>query len=237
MESKPKSIEFAEFKEELLPSGRKLLHLVFKEKFGSFRYVWIPPWKGETGVEKVFFKALEIEEWNDYEGAWSKELKKAAGEIPSLEDIKLPVKIRVGGVTYCSEVWCDELGEEEFYSVSVQVLSDEVGAWKYADNKKKFICIGDIKISWDSIKNILIKQDNIRDVSEGIETVSEWFDVGDDRCEKGEDIGVSFSVLLEAGLEKAKYQVIGREIAFNIRSFIRKCLSDYHALKKGFEEP
>lgn len=240
MESKPKSIELAEFREELLPSGRKLLHCIFKEKFGTFRYIWTPPWKGEYGVERLFFKALEIEEWNDYEGVWSKELRQAAQEIPSLEEIKLPVKIQVGGMV--------ELAEDEdlpgIYSVAVDILRDEKPVWKEEKGKGLLICIGEVKISWDSLRSFLFqvaKGGKIWNVPESVETVSEWY--GDEwNGERtrvygdSEDVGIRFYVWLEAGLEKNEYQVIAKEIASDIRSFIRKRLSDYRALKRGFEE-
>ena len=68
MEPKPRSIQLIGFEEELLPSNRKLLHCLFKDKFGTSRYVWTPPWKAESGVERLFLKALEIEEWNELYG-------------------------------------------------------------------------------------------------------------------------------------------------------------------------
>lgn len=240
MESKPKSVELAEFREELLPSGRKLLHCIFKEKFGSFRYVWTPPWRGAFGVESLFFKALEIEEWNDYEGVWSKELRQAAEEIPLLEEIKLPVKIRVGEIIELRETLA-EGQEEDYYKVAIEVLNDEVKAWKHVEGKKSFICIGKVKISWDSLQSFLFKGGKIEGVSKGVETVTEW--QGDKWDEEKtivhgdwKDIGVRFYVWLESGADKAEYQVTAKEIASGIRSFIRKRLSDYQALKRGFEE-
>ena len=81
----------------------------------------------------------------------------------------------------------------------------------------------------------------IRGVSKGVETVSEWR--GDEWDGKRtfvhgdwENIGVCFYVWLRVAAEKVEYQVIGKELAANIRSFIRRCLSDHQALKRGFEE-
>lgn len=233
MEPKPKSIRLAEFEEELLPSGRKLLHCIFGAKFGTSRYVWIPPWKGDFGVERLFFKALEIEEWNDYDGAWSTELRKAASEIPLLEDIKLPVKIQLGEIA--------DMAEDEdlprAYRVAIDVLSEELTACKEVKKGKMFLCVGEVKFSWDSLKNFLLKVNNIWSVSTNLEDTNEcilWDGEGD--CAQWETVGVRLYIWIEAGLEKSEYLVIAREIAFNIRSFIRKGLSDYRALKRGFEE-
>lgn len=229
MTSKPKSIQLVEFEEESLASGRKLLHCIFKEKFGTLRYVWTPPWKGKVGVERLFFKALEVEEWNDYEGVWSKELRQAAQEIPSLEEIKLPVKIQLGGM----EEWAEDEDLPQMYNVAIDILRDEKLVWKEGEGKEVFICIGEVKIDWDSFRSFLFqvaKGRNIWNVPERVETVSEWYGGQSD------DIGVRFYVWLEAGLEKNEYQVIAKEIAFHIRSFIRNRLSDYRTLKRGFEE-
>lgn len=233
MEPKLKSIMLAKFDEELLPSGRKLLHCVFKEKFGTFRYIWTPPWKGNFGVERLFFKALEVEEWNDYEGVWSKELRQAAAEIPALEEIKLPVKIQLGEIADIAE-------DEELpraYRVAIDVLSEEATAYKEVEGVKTFICVDKVKFSWDSLKSFIFKVNKIWSVSTNVEDATEciaWYENG--ACAQRETVGVRFYVWLEAGLEKNEYLVIAKEIAFNIRSFVRKGLSDYRALKRGFEE-
>ncbi len=233
MEPKPKSIMLAKFDEELLPSGRKLLHCVFKEKFGTFRYIWTPPWKGNFGVERLFFKALEIEEWNDYDGAWSTELRKAASEIPLLEEIKLPIKIQLVEIA--------DIAEDEdlprAYRVAIDVLSEEAKAYKVVEGGKQFLCVGEVKFSWDSLKSFLFKVNNIWSVSTNVEDATEcilWD--GNGACLQWETVGVRLYIWLEAGLKKNEYLSIAREIAFNIRSFIRKGLSDYRALKRGFEE-
>jgi hypothetical protein len=205
-EVKPKSIEFAEFKVEPLSSGRKLLHCIFRDKFGNLRYVWIPPWKGESGVERLFLKALEIEEWNDYDGVWSKELRKAAKEIPLLEDIKLPVKISAGALTELKEA----LGGQEgyYYKVSVDILSDEVRAWKQDEKgEKHFVCIGEVKILWESLQSSLFNVAGIKGVSRTLEEVGDYIE---HRPGHGdwEIIGVRFHVWLGSGEEKAKYEVI-----------------------------
>jgi hypothetical protein len=207
-----------------------LLHCIFKDKFGNSRYIWTPPWKGESGVESLFFKALEIEEWNDYDGAWSKELRKAAQEIPSLEEIKLPIKIKLGGMT---ELPADEKGPGT-YRATVQVLNDELNAWIDKESERSFLCIGEVKVSWESFKNFLLEQPRIRSVSKGMEKVGEFS--GSGGYGEWEDLGVRFYVWLELGADKSGYEVIGRELVSCIRSFIRKRLSDYRALKRGFDE-
>ncbi len=234
---KPITIDSIAFEEELLPSGRKLLHLIFKQKFGASHYKWTPPWKGDFGVEKLFFKALEIEEWNDYDGVWSKELRKSSKEIPSLDEIRLPVKIRLGELTGPMKNQLDE----DTYRLAVELLSDEKQAYIAESGGESFICIGEVKIPWESFSAFLLKIPVVRGASKGIETVTEW--VGDEWDGEGtvvhgdwEDKGVRFWIWLKIGIEKAEYQVIGKELAANIRSFIRKRLSDYQALKRGFEE-
>jgi len=236
-EVKPKSIQLSEFTVEPIPSGRKLLHCIFKDKFGNLRYVWTPPWKGESGVVRLLLKALEIEEWNDYDGAWTQELRKAAQEIPSLEEMRLPVKIRLGSMT---ELPADEEGPGT-YKVAVEVLSDDFVVWKLVKYGKEFICIGDLIISCDSLSNFLLGGAQIKGVSRSIEKVTVWR--GDERIEMRpvdsddwEDLGVRFYVWLESGADKSEYEVIGREFVSYIRSFIRKRLSDYKALKRGFDE-
>jgi hypothetical protein len=100
MEVKSKSVKLVNFEEELLPSGRKLLHCIFQNRYGSsFQYKWTAPWRdkeGEYGVERLFLKCLEIEERNDYDSAWSEELRKVSKEVPCLEEMVLPVKIEIG---------------------------------------------------------------------------------------------------------------------------------------------
>jgi len=231
MQSRPRSIELAEYQEELLPSGRKLLHCIFKDKFGTFTYKWTAPWKGEVGVEKLFFKALEIEEWNDYEGAWSKELRQASKEIPSLEEMELPVRIQVGQM---AEVIEDRLTGEA-YRAAIEVLSDQVRAWQDKEGEELFLCIGEVKISYRSLSSALLKQRNIKGISEGIEDFKDWVESGPGYGD-WERLGICFYVWLDAGLDKTAYQVMGRQLASDIRSFIRKRLSDHRALKRGFEE-
>ena len=69
--TKGKAIMLVEFQEEPVASGRKLLHCIFKGRYSDELYKWTPPWRQkprEQGVERLFFKALEVEEWNDPDG-------------------------------------------------------------------------------------------------------------------------------------------------------------------------
>ena len=225
---KPITIDSVAFKEELLPSGRKLLHLIFKQKFGTSHYKWTPPWKGDYGVERLFLKALEIEEYNDPEGAWSKELKQASQEVPSLDEIRLPLRIHLSEMT---EVETEERGKE--YRIAVELLRDETDETTVglnSEGEKDFIQIGNIKIAWDSLKSFLLKK-QISAISKNIKSVI----VGEDP-QYSEEVGVRFYIWLSIELSKVQYQTISREVASSIRSFIRKYLSDYKALKRGFEE-
>lgn len=238
METKPRAIELAEFKDELLPSGRKLLHCIFKDKFGTSRYVWIPPWRGGFGVERLFFKAFEIEEWNDPEGAWSKELKEASKEVAAIGEVKLPVKVRLGEMAEL--VKPGELGAQQtVYRLAIEVIGEEADVSMTKEGEESFICVGDVRISCESLKTFLsrIRQDSgVRGISQGVGEVKEdWIqDSGWDG--HWATMGARFWVWLETGLDRTRYQVIGRDVAAQVRSFVRKRLSDYRALKKSFDE-
>lgn len=233
MEPKPKSIKIVGFEEELLASNRKLLHCLFKDKFGAGRYVWIPPWKGESGVERLFFKALEIEEWNDYDGVWSEELRQISREIPSLEEIRLPVKIQVGKIT---EIFVDKLLDNE-YKVAIELLteSDETRVYKLQQYGRVSIGIGEVELSWDSLKEFLSARPEITMIQAGVEDIEDYRAVSATWSDWVK-VGVRFWVWITAGLEKAEYQRIGKKIAADIRSYVRKRLSDYKSLERGFEE-
>jgi len=236
---KPITIDSVGFEEELLPSGRKLLYLIFKQKFGASHYKWTPPWKGDYGVERLLFKALEIEEWNDYDGVWSKELRQSSKEVPLLDELRLPVKVVVGEMAGPMKI--REEDEEDAYRVAIEILTDEKRAWKDALDGKPLVCIGEVKIPWNYLSTFLLRIPAVRGVSKGVEVVEEW--IGDEWDGKRtyvhgdwENMGVRFWIWLKVGVEKSEYQVIGKELAAHIRSFLRKCLSDHQALKSGFED-
>ena len=231
--TKPVNIESINFEEESLPSGRKLVHIIFKQKFGTYRYKWTPPWKGEYGVEKIFLKALEIEEFNDPEGIWSKELKEAAKEVPSLDEIRLPLKITLGEIT--EEIY-KESGDKQYhnlYRIYVEILEDKdtgVGISLNEEVHKIFIKIGNVKIAWNSLKDSLQSIKEIKLVSTEPEEMGEY--IYSEWCPNG----IHFCVWIPMELNKSQFQNVGREISFNIRSIIRKYLSHYKALNRGFEE-
>ena len=230
---KPITVNLIAFEEKLLPSGRKLLHLIFKQKFGTSHYKWTPPWKGEHGVERLFLKAFEIEEYNDPEGIWSKELKEASEEVPSLGEIRLPLKIHLGEIT---EVKDKEIGVKQYkklYRVAVEILKNEeegVEVRRVDEVHKIFIQIDNLKIAWDSLKNFLLTKKEVELISTEPEEVGEWF------YSDWIPTGIHFNIWLPMGLSKVQYQSVGREMGSSIRSFIRKYLSDYKASKRGFEE-
>jgi hypothetical protein len=229
---KPTTLDSIAFEEESLPSGRKLLHLILKHKFGNSHYKWTPPWKGECGVEKLFFKALEIEEYNDPEGAWSKELKQASHEIPSLDEIRLPFKIIMGEIAEEREMQSGEKQYKNLYRIAVRILMDEeekIEIRTVEEVHKIFIKIGEIKIAWESLKSFLLKK-QIELISTEPKTIGEYY-YNDLIAE-----GIQFNIWLPMGLSKIQYQSVSREIASGIRAFTRKYFSDYKALKRGFEE-
>lgn len=228
---KPKAVEIVEFKEELIPSGRKLFHCLLKDKFGNSLYRWTPPWKGDRGVERLFFKALEIEEWNDFEGVWSKELKKVSQELPSLDAMRLPIKIKLGEMT---EEMLTLAGEEHSsYKVEVQILTSEEKVHKKANADGELLCIGSLKLQWNMLQKFILQHGQLKAISTGIEEAQEWF--GSEWHGDWDVVGVKFHVWLESGLERQQYQVIGKDIVRLVRVFIRKRISDYKALNAGFD--
>lgn len=223
--NKPITINSVAFEEELLPSGRKLLHLVFKQKFGDYHYKWTPQWKGDYGVEKLFFKARETEEWNDYDGVWSKELKQASKEIPILDEIRLPFSFNVGEMT---EV---ENERKKLYRIEIIILQDDEKELIEAveENHQIFIQIGEIKIPWNYVESILLKK-GVALISPEPKTL--WRNIYSEAI----GMGVTFCIWLPAELGKIEYKTISCEIASSIRSIVRKYMADYKAFKKGFEE-
>jgi hypothetical protein len=229
MEAKPKSVKLVNFEEELLPSGRKLLHCVFQNRYGSgFQYKWTAPWRdkeGEYGVERLFFKCLGTEEWNDYDSVWSEELRKVAKEVPSLEEIALPVKVEISGVT--EHFTIDEEGVHEYLKIHVDVLTDEETVRKDRVYGKEYIRVGSVNMAWESLSFDLLLSKELAASSEIIEEVVNA---------SGHVKGVSFWVSVKKMEDKGEYQIISRKIASCIRHFIRDRLSEYKAIKKGFEE-
>jgi hypothetical protein len=241
MEVKPKSVKLVSFEEELLPSGRKLLHCIFENKYGSgFQCKWTAPWRdkgGEKGVERLFFKGLEVEEWNDFDGVWSEELRKVAKEVPSLEEIVLPVKIEIGGITEAVEVVKTDSGEVRLESlrIGVNILSGEESVVRDIGSGEEYIKVGSVSMAWELLTSELHGLKRVDSVSDGIRSVTVW--VPDGSGSYVEDVGgVSFGVVIYRTVNRSEYKVISREIASCIRRFIRVRLSEYKAIKRGFEE-
>ena len=220
MERKARTMKLAEnpFEEELLPQ-QTLLHVYFEDRWKNF-FKWTPKW---LEVEKIFFKAIEVEEENNPEGPWSGELKKASERIPSLREFKLPVGIEYSGL--------HEIDEEGWrYKIEVSILpgGESVGI---SDHGKGFY-IGDCHFKMSSfIKALLEKIQTCKIVISKICTDLGWTPEG---SVPGE--GICFYIWLEEGLERTDYQIASREITGVIRSYIRGVILDSRSIKRGFED-
>jgi hypothetical protein len=221
---KAKAIKLINFNEELLPSGRKLLHVIFKDKYNDYVYRWIPPWRNrgdESGVEKLFFKAIEVEEWNDYEGAWSDELRQAAKKIPSIEEIELPVKIKV-------EELSEDEDREETYRVTVNILSEKSNVSVENEEDKVFLSIGNVKLSWEFLKQAILNNKIVKSISKNPIELS------------NRDLFfphvIRFYIWISKEEEKIQLAIAANDIAYRLRSFIRKRLSDCRTIEEGFEK-
>jgi len=232
---KPRSVKLSDIREELLPSGRKLLSCIFEDKFGNSQacYQWIPPWrskKGDIGVEQLFLKSLDVEMWNDPEGAWTRELREVSKEIPNLEDLRPPVKIEIAEMTEDTFLGKQEQAEE-CWQLRLNLSSDEeyVGTQKAGD--KVYLTIGQVSMLWEKLKGELFKVKGVKGLS---------------REPKGPEICdpdgvprfniVEFLVRVNKTTDKTEYIVLSKEIVATIRNFIQRRLSEYRALKRGLEE-
>ena len=94
MKYKARSIKLCEdpLEEELLPH-QTLLHIYVQDRWGN-SFKWTPKW---LDVEKIMWRALQVEEKNSPGGVWSDELNRAAEQIPKLKQFKLPVRIKCSG--------------------------------------------------------------------------------------------------------------------------------------------
>lgn len=221
MERKARTIKLAKgpFEEELLPQ-QTLLYIYFEDRWGNF-FKWTPKW---SGVEKIFFKAMEVEEENNPEGPWSEELKKASERIPSLREFKLPVRIEYSGL--------HELDEEGWrYKIGVSILPDGESVGTSGQYGKGFY-IGDCYFKMPSFIRALLEKIQACKVA----ISKECTDLGwtPDGSIPGE--GICFYIWLEEGLERTDYQIASREIAGVIRSYIRGVILDSRSIKRGFED-
>jgi len=235
MEAKPKSVKLVNFEEELLPSGRKLLHCIFQNRYGSgFQYKWTAPWRdkeGEHGVERLFFKCLATEEWNDYDGVWSEELTKAAKRVPSLEEIKLPVKIGMDDVS--EERREGSQGKsQEYWVICVTITEDELSVRCGWQKDKQYIVVGSVNMAWEQLKEELFLTEQVPLLSQKLKSL-EYYDFD---IQQNIEIGIQFWVWVKKAIDKTEYEVSVRQIVSCIRRFIRTRLSEYKAIKRGFEE-
>jgi len=235
MEAKPKSVKLVNFEEQLLPTGRKLLHCIFQNRYGSgFQYKWTAPWRdkeGEHGVERLFFKCLATEEWNDYDGVWSQELAKAAKRVPSLEEMKLPVKIGMGDVS--EERREGPQGKsQEYWVICVTITEDELPVRCGRQNDKQYILVGSVNMAWEQLKEELFLTKQVHLLSREIKNIETY----DPDMFRTEVVGIKFWIWLKKAIDKTEYEVTVRQIVSYIRRFIRIRLSEYKAIKRGFEE-
>jgi len=219
MEHKARTIKLKEdpFREEPLPQ-QTLLHIYFEDRWGN-SFKWIPKW---LEVEKIFFKAIEVEEKNNPKGPWNEELKKASEQIPSLKEFKLPVRITCGDISEISQGGWK-------YKIQILVLPvgntyvGEIGRYGYGDAFRISNYIFRMASLMDALRNMSIKYPiglAEKCKCEGIsqsQTPGEYIPGG----------GIFFPVWLPEGLSRAEYK---------IRAYIRRVILDSRSIEKGFEE-
>ncbi|MBI4339184.1 MAG: hypothetical protein HY680_04445 [Chloroflexi bacterium] len=218
---RPKTIRLVDFQEEPLASGRKMLHCIFQDNYGA-HYKWTPQWKGEHGVECLFFRALATEEYNEPEGVWTSELKKAAESIPPLEAMQLPVKIHLGGMT--------DVGNQHVLRIEILSMDESVSY----DSDTRTFYIGSCGVRYDALKDFLLQACTVAGI-EGCECIYGGR-VFEGSFSYSEQVGIALYVRLEKWNERQRYEVAARELASNIRLYLRRILLDFRALKQGFEE-
>lgn len=221
-----KDIRLKRFEEETLASGRKLLRCIFESQYGGGTYIWIPPWRekpGQHGVEKLFFKALEVEEWNDPQGAWYEELEKVSEEVPKLREFRLPVRIDCTGlVKVPADKWA--------YRIVISIFGEEATAERLRSGNLR---IGECELDFQQFR-------------QDFEThfVDKWhFSLSKDLDGIWEGsgwgaypLGVSFSVFVPTSVKTENYRLLGYELSFFLRSYIRRELQRFYYLKNGFAE-
>lgn len=213
-----KSIKFDRFEESPLPSGRHLLHCVFKDNWGNI-CKWAPRWKD---VEKIFFKSVEIEERNEPEGVWDEELKRVARKIPSVRAFKLPVGVG------CLQI--RDLGEN--YCVTVQILGEEKEvSMNYRDPDCDSFRVGASEIKFLPLLERIQQIDASSETTYGIGVDPK--SLGTVSGKKG---GVCFNISLPKGRGKTRYEAATREISAVIRAYLREALACSRAIEEGFED-
>ncbi|MBI4301359.1 MAG: hypothetical protein HY664_01990 [Chloroflexi bacterium] len=143
-------------------------------------------------------------------------MRKAAQKLPSLKAFKLPVKISCAGVA--DEVDAESGEDVGIYWVTIRILGDEepVRLGKQGSFK-----IGGCTF-WTSAISRLLGGRNVTDPIYG------YYDYPKANS-------ISFDVLLHKEAERTEYAIVIRNILDVVRSYIRKVLSDFDAIKEGFE--
>jgi hypothetical protein len=236
MDGKPKAIKLVRLEEEQLPSGRKLLHCFFEDRYGNLphSYRWTAPYRGrdgDYGIEHLFFKSVQVEEYNDPSGVWTQELKKVAEEMPSLGEMKLPVEIEIGGAI--EDMEDDNTGiSEEFWKIRVEISRGEQDVSLYEEQGKQYLTIGQVNMAWKLLKHEISQTKEVKFISEEMSPSN----IVDNGGYIVDTVGIYFWLWLKKTADRVQYQVATRDISFRIRSFIRSRLSEYKSLKKGFQE-
>jgi hypothetical protein len=236
MDGKPKAIKLVRLEEEQLPSGRKLLHCFFKDRYGNLphSYRWTAPYRGrdgDYGIENLFLKSIQVEEYNDYSGVWTQELKKVAEEIPLLDEMKLPVEIEIGGAIEDTQE--NDTGiSEEYWKIRVEISRGEQDVSLHEEQGKQYLTIGQVNMAWKSLHHEISQTKEVEFISDEMSSLDDVDNAGyivDTAC-------IYFWLWLKKTADRVQYQVATRDISFRIRSFIRSRLSEYKSLKKGFQE-
>jgi hypothetical protein len=235
MDTKPKSIKLVSFDEELLPSGRKFLHCIFQNRYGeAYHYKWTVPWRdkgSEYGLERLLFKCLATEEWNDFDSLWSEELKKAAKRVPCLEEMKLPVRIGMGDAT--EERRGEPQGEsQDYWVICVSITEDELPVRCGHQKGKQYIRVGSVNMAWEQLRDELFQTEQTHLLSREIKEIETY----DPDMYRTDITGIKFWMWVKKAADKTEYEVSVRRIVSCIRRFIRTRLSEYMAIKRGFEE-
>jgi len=224
MEQKARTIRLKEdsFKKEPLIQ-QTLLYIYFEDRWRNF-FKWTPKW---LDVEKIMWKALEVEEKNNPNGLWSKEWEKVSERIPYLKEFKLPVRVTCGDM--------GEVDEEEWrYRVEVCILPKESTYVGGSRRGSKKFSINNYTFKMGSLVNALKSVP----VKYGLAFGTECFGINQnvEPTDYFPGGGVYFYVWLPYKISRADYRILAREMAGAIRSYIRSVILDLRNIEEGFEE-